>query len=85
MKNKRQLNINQIQDHIRDKAILCKKYNYCLQECVQNFKHFECKITLSKDNHNLLIYNNKYVPTFNEEDEGIKFNWSKSSASCKLS
>ena len=62
--------------------IMCKKYNYSLDRCVQNFKHFEAKITLSSDQKELIILNKKYS---NMKDGDDKFKWVKSSASGKIS
>jgi hypothetical protein len=47
-----------------EKPIECIKYNYSLEDKVQNFTSYESTIELSKDHQELLIYNKK--PIFNE-------------------
>ena len=50
MKEKITISVDKARKHIREEGIYCYKYNYCLEKCVQNFKHFEAKIVLSSDN-----------------------------------
>jgi len=43
------------------KGILCFKYNYSLDEEVQNFTHFESKLSLSEDCQSIIITNKKII------------------------
>ena len=58
------------------------KYNYCLDQNVQNLKHFESKITISEDEQELIILNRKLHTSLNGNE---KYVYRKSAASCKLS
>ena len=69
--------LDDIKAAIKRKPIKCKKYNYSLDDCVQNFKHFEAKITFNESLTDLLILNKKY--------DGRDSSWVKSSASCPIS
>ena len=50
IKDKIGVSVDKARAHVREHAIYCKKYNYSLETCVQNFKHFDAKIVLCADN-----------------------------------
>ena len=51
--------LQNIKHYLQEFNIECEKYNYSFDDNVQNRKHYEAKICLSKDGQSLLIYNRK--------------------------
>ena len=42
---------------LREKKVRCIKYNYCFEECVQNFNNYQCQISI--DDGQLVVQNLK--------------------------
>ena len=69
------LSESQATQYMTNNPIVCEKYNYSFEECVQNFNHYECKIQLQ--GKTLMIYNWKTNLMGNE-------GYIKSGASCDI-
>ena len=64
---------------MKESPIKCKKYNYSLEECVQDFNHFESIIKLDESEKELIIQNYK-LDFFTGEEKLVK----SGGGSCKI-
>ena len=53
--------LDEIEEKFKTKRIKCYKYNYNIDEKVQNFRQFEAYLSLSKDGTQLIITNMKPI------------------------
>ena len=58
------LSNSKIKNYIRKNNIFCQKYNYCFDKEVQNTKHYQAKINISKNGKELQIFNKKLSTSF---------------------